>query len=104
VPGRSAALALPRRGAALKLLQRARDEAHRFGLRSHRRARSRRALESPLLAVPGLGPERVRRLLAAFGGAETVLAASEEALAVVAGKAVAATIVRWRERNRTVSG
>jgi len=104
VPGRSAALALPRRGAALKLLQRARDEAHRFGLRSHRRARSRRALESPLLAVPGLGPERVRRLLAAFGGADAVLAASEEALAVVAGKAVAATIVRWRERNRTVSG
>jgi excinuclease ABC subunit C len=104
VPGRSAALVLPRRSAALKLLQRARDEAHRFGLRSHRRARDRRALESPLLGVPGLGPARVRRLLSAFGGAEAVLAASEEALAVVAGKDVAAKVVRWRNRNGTVSG
>ena len=104
VPGRSAAVVLPRRSAALKLLQRARDEAHRFGLRSHRRARGRRALESPLLAIPGLGPERVRRLLSAFGGAGSVLAASEEALAVVAGKGVAAKIVRWRDRNGAVSG
>ncbi|HUM03233.1 MAG TPA: excinuclease ABC subunit UvrC [Thermoanaerobaculia bacterium] len=104
VPGRSAALVLPRRSAALKLVQRARDEAHRFGLRSHRRARGRRALESPLLGVPGLGPARVRRLLSAFGGAEAVLAASEEALAVVAGKDVAAKVVRWRKRIGTVSG
>jgi excinuclease ABC subunit C len=104
VPGRSAAVVLPRRSPALKLLQRARDEAHRFGLRSHRRARRRHALESPLLDVPGLGTARVRRLLGAFGGAEAVLAASEEALAVVAGKAVAAKIVRWRDRNGPVSG
>jgi excinuclease ABC subunit C len=104
VPGRSAPLLLPRRGAALKLLQRARDEAHRVGLRMHRQARSRRALASPLLSVPGLGPARVRRLLTAFGGAEAVLSASEEALAVVAGKAVAARLVRWRARSGAVSG
>ncbi|MGE5346789.1 MAG: helix-hairpin-helix domain-containing protein, partial [Acidithiobacillales bacterium] len=104
VPGRSAPLVLPRRSPALKLLQRARDEAHRFGLRIHRRARSRRTLESPLLSVPGLGPARVRRLLAAFGGAEAVLAATEDALAVIAGKAVAAKVVRWRARSGTVSG
>lgn len=104
VPGRSTALVLPRRSAGLKLLQRARDEAHRFGLRTHRRARSRRTLESPLLSVPGLGPARVRLLLAAFGGADAVLSASEEALAVVAGKSVAARIVRWRKRNGAVSG
>ncbi len=104
VPGRSAPLLLPRRNPGLKLLQRARDEAHRFGLRSHRRARARRAVESPLLAVPGLGPARVRTLLSAFGGAEAVLAASEEALAAVAGKRVAAQILRWRERERPVSG
>ncbi len=104
VPGRSAPLVLPRRSPALRLLQRARDEAHRFGLRGHRRARSRRALESPLLSVPGLGPARVRRLLSAFGGADAVLAASEEALAVVAGKAVAARVVRWRARGGSISG
>ncbi len=100
VPGRSAPIVLPRTNAGLKLLQRARDEAHRFGLKSHRRARGRRALESPLLAVPGLGPSRVKTLLSAFGGAEAVLAASEEAIAAVSGKAVAARIARWRAAAR----
>jgi excinuclease ABC subunit C len=104
VPGRSAPLLLPRRSPALRLLQRARDEAHRFGLRIHRRARGRRALESPLLSIPGLGPARVKQLLTAFGGAEAVLSASPESLAVVAGKGVAGRIVRWREGNRPVSG
>jgi excinuclease ABC subunit C len=100
VPGRSAPILLSRTNAGLKLLQRARDEAHRFGLRSHRRARGKRALESPLLAVPGLGPSRVRALLSAFGGAEAVLAASEDAIAAVSGKAVAARIARWRSAGR----
>ena len=100
VPGRSAPVVLPRTNAGLKLLQRARDEAHRFGLRSHRRARGKRALESPLLAVPGLGPSRVRTLLSAFGGAEAVLAASEEAIAAVAGKSVASRLARWRASGR----
>ncbi len=104
VPGRSAPILIPRRNPGLRLLQRARDEAHRFGLKGHRRARARRAVESPLLAVPGLGPARVKTLLSAFGGAEAVLSASEEALAAVAGKRVAAQIRRWRERERVVSG
>lgn len=97
VPGRSAPIVLARTNAGLKLLQRARDEAHRFGLKTHRRARAKRALESPLLAIPGLGPERVRTLLTAFGGAEAVLAATDEALAAVAGKSVAARIARFRQ-------
>ena len=71
-------------------------EAHRFGLGHHRRARSRRTLRSPLLAVPGLGPASVKRLLAVFGNGEDVLAASPEALAAAAGKAVAARIERFR--------
>jgi excinuclease ABC subunit C len=100
VPGRSAPIVLARTNAGLKLLQRARDEAHRFGLRSHRRARGKRALESPLLNVPGLGPARVKTLLTAFGGSEAVLAASEDALAAVAGKSVAARITRWRSAPR----
>jgi excinuclease ABC subunit C len=99
VPGRSAPIVLARTNAGLKLLQRARDEAHRFGLKSHRRARGKRALESPLLAIPGLGPSRVKTLLAAFGGAEAVLAATDGALAAVAGKAVAARVVRFREKR-----
>ncbi|HSB63379.1 MAG TPA: excinuclease ABC subunit UvrC [Thermoanaerobaculia bacterium] len=99
VPGRSAPIVLPRSNAGLKLLQRARDEAHRFGLKTHRRARGKHALESPLLAIGGLGPARVKTLLAAFGGSEAVLAATDEALAAVAGKAVAARITRFREKR-----
>ena len=99
VPGRSAPIVLPRTNAGLKLLQRARDEAHRFGLKTHRRARGKRALESPLLAIGGLGPARVRILLAAFGGSEAVFAATDEALAAVAGKAVAARISRFRDQR-----
>jgi excinuclease ABC subunit C len=96
VPGRSLPIALPRRHAGLKLLQRARDEAHRFGLRHHRRARSRRTLASPLLEVPGLGPATVRRLLAVFGNEESVLAATSGALVAAGGKAAAARIGNWR--------
>ena len=99
VPGRSQPIVLPRTNAGLKLIQRARDEAHRFGLKTHRRARGKHALESPLLAIGGLGPARVKTLLAAFGGSEAVLAATDEALAAVAGKAVAARIARFREKR-----
>lgn len=104
VPGRSAALVLPRRHAGLRLLQRARDEAHRFGLKHHRKARGKRALESPLLAVPGLGAARVKTLLSAFGSAEAVLAATPEALALVAGKAVARRIEKFRSEAGPDSG
>ena len=103
VPGRSLPLSLPRRHAGLKLLQRARDEAHRFGLKHHRRARTRRTLESPLLEVPGLGPASVRKLLAVFGSDEAVLAATPEALAAVAGKAVASRLERYRGAPGTSS-
>ncbi|KAA0254288.1 MAG: excinuclease ABC subunit UvrC [Acidobacteria bacterium] len=98
VPGRSAPVVLPRRHPGLRLLQRVRDEAHRFGLKHHRRARGRAATRSPLLEIPGIGPRTVARLLAAFGGAEAVLAATPESLAVAAGKAVAARVERHRRR------
>ncbi|MBL8113950.1 MAG: excinuclease ABC subunit UvrC [Acidobacteria bacterium] len=104
VPGRSAPILLPRRHAGLRLLQRARDEAHRFGRKHHRRALGRRLVASELLGVPGLGPARVKTLLAAFGSAANVFAATEEALAVVAGKTVASRIVRFRADTETQGG
>jgi excinuclease ABC subunit C len=96
VPGRSLPVVLPRRHAGLKLLQRARDEAHRFGLKHHRKARTRRTLTSPLLEIPGLGPATARRLLAVFGNDEAVLAATPQALAAAAGKTASSRIGRWR--------
>ena len=96
VPGRTSPVELPRRNAGLRLVQRARDEAHRFGLRHHRAARTKAALRSPLLSIPGIGPGSVRKLLTAFGGADAVLAATGEALAAVAGKRAAQAILRSR--------
>ncbi len=74
-PGESVARTLPPDSAALHLLQRIRDEAHRFAITGHRRRRARRYTESILETVPGLGPARRRALLVHFGGLPGVLRA-----------------------------
>lgn len=70
---------------ALQLIQRIRDEAHRFAITGHRRRRARRHTESVLEAVPGLGPARRRALLLHFGGLQGVLRAGVADLERVAG-------------------
>jgi excinuclease ABC subunit C len=85
---------LDRRSPALHLLQRLRDEAHRFAVSRHRARRARRTLKSALLDVPGVGPATARKLLQAFGSLEGVRQASEEAIAAVAGARVAREIAR----------
>ncbi len=85
VPGRRAPLVLDHSTPELQLLQRARDEAHRFAI-THHRSRRDRALTSSLLdEIPGVGPARKRALLAHFGSPEAVLAASREELQAVPG-------------------
>jgi excinuclease ABC subunit C len=98
VPGRTAPVVLPRRNPGLRLVQRARDEAHRFGLRHHRAARAKVLVESPLLAIPGIGPATARKLLRVFGGADAALSATEEALAGVMGARRAGIFVRTRSK------
>lgn len=71
---------LPRSSEALYLLQRVRDEAHRFAISYHRQLRSKRMAASELEGVPGLGPARRKRLLVELGGIKGVKAASLEAL------------------------
>jgi excinuclease ABC subunit C len=85
LPGRPSAVRLARDSAGLQLLQRIRDEAHRSALGSHRRRRDRRARESILDALPGVGPARKRALIRHFGSAERLLAASLEELEGVPG-------------------
>ena len=75
---------LPRSSEALYLVQRLRDEAHRFAITYQRRKRSS-AIESELSAIPGLGPTRVKALLRHFGSAKRVRAADAEELAAVPG-------------------
>jgi excinuclease ABC subunit C len=85
VPGRSQPIALSRDSAGLQLLQRIRDEAHRFALGFHRTRRDAKARESILDALPGVGPARRRALIQHFGSPERLLAATSEELEGVPG-------------------
>ena len=85
VPGVSRPVRLDRSSAGLQLLQRLRDEAHRFALGYHRQKRGAAARESLLDDLPGVGPARRRALLHHFGSVERILAASQEELEGVPG-------------------
>ncbi len=85
LPGRSESLRLSRRSPSLRLLQRARDKAHRFGLSYNRLRRSARTITSALLDIPGVGPERRRRLLEKFGSLAGVRSASAAEISAVPG-------------------
>jgi excinuclease ABC subunit C len=85
VPGRPDPIRLERASAGLQLLQRIRDEAHRFALGFHRQRRNAAARESILDTLPGVGPARKRALLHHFGSPERLLAASAEELEGVPG-------------------
>jgi excinuclease ABC subunit C len=85
LPGRGAPLVIPHDSPALHLLQRARDEAHRFAIEHHRSRRGKAMTRSVLDDVPGIGPARKRRLLQHFGTPERFLSASREELEAVPG-------------------
>jgi excinuclease ABC subunit C len=85
VPGRSESLRLPRRSIGLRMLQQARDEAHRFAITYQRLRRAKRTVTSELLKIPGVGASRRRQLLQAFGSLEGVRAATPEAIAALPG-------------------
>jgi excinuclease ABC subunit C len=83
VPGAKEPIELPKHSAARHLLERIRDEAHRFAITYHRRERGR--LTSRLDSIPGVGPAKRRALLQAFGSAKGVEQASIEAISSIAG-------------------
>jgi len=85
VIGRSESLRLPRRSPALRMLQQARDEAHRFAITFQRKRRSMRTITSQLLSIPGVGESKRRQLLAAFGSLQGVREATPEAIAALPG-------------------
>lgn len=89
-------LALDPHGPALRLLQRIRDEAHRFAVTFHRQARAMRDLRSALDDIPGVGPRRRKALLIRFGSVAGVRRATREELtAVVGGKAADAVVAHF---------
>jgi excinuclease ABC subunit C len=85
MPGRGDSILLKRRSPALRMLQQARDEAHRFAITFQRARRSARTITSELLSIPGVGERRRRELLHAFGSLQGVKDASLEQIAALPG-------------------
>ncbi|RAQ96304.1 excinuclease ABC subunit UvrC [Thermogemmatispora tikiterensis] len=90
LPRTAEPLRLPRTSQGLYLLQRIRDEAHRFGITYHRKLRSQRTFRSQLDDIPGIGPRRKQALLKHFGSVQAIREASVEELAAVEGMTRAA--------------
>lgn len=85
LPGEETPVRLPRSSPALRLLQRIRNEAHRFAIGYNRKLRRKRTLSSELAEIPGIGPTRQQRLLRHFGSVRAIRAAGAEDIAAVAG-------------------
>jgi excinuclease ABC subunit C len=85
VPGRDEPIELPRNSQALFLLQRVRDEVHRFAITYHRNVRGRAAQMSVLDEIPGIGPTRRRELLKFFGSVEKMKRLTADDLAKAPG-------------------
>ncbi|OGO04954.1 MAG: hypothetical protein A2Y60_05445 [Chloroflexi bacterium RBG_13_54_9] len=85
LPDMSESVILPRDSQALYLLQRVRDEAHRFALSYHQKLRQTRAISSAIDAVPGIGPKRKRALLRKFGSLKAIKEAPVDDIAAVVG-------------------
>ena len=105
LPDRPDSILLPPGSQGLFLVQRIRDEAHRFAITAHREKRSKVAIASELDAVPGIGPARRKALLKHFGSLEAIRQASLEELAAVPGMNAAGCAgspgetLRWRCRR-----
>jgi len=85
VPGQSDPIVLPQKTQGLYLVQRIRDEAHRFAITYHRNVRGKRALASVFDEVPGIGPARKKALLKRFGSVRRIREASVEEVAATPG-------------------
>lgn len=98
VPSSSVPLYIAKASPSLRLLQQARDEAHRFAISYHRTLRSMRTLQTELTQIPGVGATRAAKLLKLFGSVEQVRTASREQLVEVVGDTVAGAIRQYFER------
>ncbi len=88
-PGHSESVIIPRTSSSLRLIQRVRDEAHRFAVTAQRKQRAIKDLRSELLDVPGVGAKTAQKLLTVIGSTKAVKAATEAELAAVVGKSAA---------------
>ncbi|MCM2249811.1 MAG: excinuclease ABC subunit UvrC [Geothrix sp.] len=98
-PGSSEAHRIPKSSPVLQLLQRIRDEAHRFAITYHRALRAKRTLQTELTQIPGIGPATAKKLLQAFGSAARVREAEEAALVEAIGRSGAGKVLAWRRSS-----
>jgi excinuclease ABC subunit C len=92
LPHKSESLMLPRHSQGLYLIQRIRDEAHRYGITAHRKKRQKLGMASQLDAIPGIGPARRKSLLIHFGSVDKIREASIEELMAIVPKDAAQSI------------
>lgn len=92
LPEQNKPIVLPHSEPSLQLLQRLRDEAHRFGITFHRQLRSKQAVKSALDEIPGVGPKTKKLLKQKFGTVKNIRAATQEELANIVGQKLAKKI------------
>jgi excinuclease ABC subunit C len=103
VPDRPEPIRLSRKDPALQLVQRLRDEAHRFAVTSHRGRRARRMRETSLTDIPGIGQTRARRLLSRFGSLSGLACADPKSIEEAVGPATARAVLDYLEQGRARS-
>ena len=84
-PNDSVPLYLDKRSETLKVIQQARNEAHRFGINHHRNQRSKNALHTSLDKIPGIGPKTIKKLISHFGSVKRIMEADEKELINLVG-------------------
>lgn len=101
LPEATEPILLDHRTPELQLVQRVRNEAHRFGIIHHRTLRGKASIHSQLEDIPGIGPERRKALLKTFGSLKAIRAADEETLAAAPGmnRSAAKAVRAWAEKK-----
>ncbi len=103
IPGHPEPVRLSRKDPALQLLQRLRDEAHRFAITRHRGRRAKRMRETSLTDIPGVGPTRARRLLSRFGSLSGLASADPKSIEEAVGPQTARAVLDYLEQGRARS-
>ncbi|HBG70280.1 MAG: excinuclease ABC subunit C [Bacteroidetes bacterium GWF2_43_63] len=103
-PGDTLPIYIDKKSETLRLIQRMRDEAHRFGITHHRNKRSKGLLKTELTEISGIGKTLAEKLLKQFGSVEALKMASEADIVKVVGKMKAQVILDWVESSNTASG
>ncbi len=95
LPGMSDPIMIPKKSSALKLLQQARDEAHRFAITFHRKKRSKRTVKTELLDIDGVGEKTAQKLLMEFGSVKKIKKAKKEELQYNLGKVLGEKVYNY---------